>query len=384
MGMSIAPSSEIQSVPGSNVSILFGAGTLSGLPSLARKLNASRLLLVTDAGIRDAGHVERAVRSLYAHDLTVRVFDQTDENPTTLTVARALKVARDAAPGLIVGLGGGSSMDTAKGVNFLLTNGGRMQDYWGTNKASKPMLPLIAIPTTSGTGSEAQSYALITDPDTHQKMACGDEKALPRFAILDPELTVTQPSKVAAATGIDAITHAVETAACTKRTETSRRLSREAWDLLHSSFESALSFNGQRSSDADHCRGNMLMGAHLAGCAIQNSMLGAAHSAANPLTAHFKIAHGLAVGIMLPHVIRFNCQDGANPYADLNLAPNELIERLNGLLAAAGIPRRLRDFQVTESKMPEMSKMAAAQWTASFNPRPVAADDFEMMYRAAL
>ena len=142
----------------------------------------------------------------------MRVFDEVGENPTTIHVGKGVIAARPFNPDLIIGLGGGSAMDCGKGINFLLTNGGRMQDYWGTDKATKPLLPFVAVPTTAGTGSDAQSYALITDPDTHQKMACGDAKALPRVALLDPELTATQPPKVAAATGIDAVAHAVESA----------------------------------------------------------------------------------------------------------------------------------------------------------------------------
>src|SRR5205814_3377280 len=221
--------------------------------------------------------------------------------------------ARPFKADLIVGLGGGSTMDTAKGVNFLLSNVGSMADYHGTSKAQNPMLPMIAVPTTAGTGSEAQSYALISDPQTHVKMACGDPKALPRLAILDPGLTATQPPKVAAATGIDAIAHAVETAGCTKRNATSRNLSTQSWQLLESSYEQAIT-----NPHDDEARAKMLLGAHLAGCAIENSMLGAAHATANPLTSEFNITHGLAVGLMLPHVIRFNANNGKNPYSDLH------------------------------------------------------------------
>src|SRR5688500_18877183 len=270
-------------LPGSHVRLLFAPGALLHLPAVIRALDASRVLLVTDPGIKSAGHVDRAVRALYQADLVVRVFDHAEENPTTKTVHEGLKLAVPFKPDLIVGLGGGSSMDTAKGINFLLTNGGKMQDYWGTNKAAKPLLPMIAIPTTTGTGSEAQSYALITDPETHQKMACGDDKALPRVAILDPDLTATQPPRVAAATGIDAVTHAVETAATTKRNDTSRRFSLEASRLLESAFELTLapsSLNPEPRTlnplpELAQARANMLLGAHFAGCAIQNSMLGA-------------------------------------------------------------------------------------------------------------
>ena len=368
------------SVPGSNVQVIFGPGALSRLPHLVRSLSASRILLVTDDGIKQAGHVEHALRSLYQSDLVVRVFDETIENPTTHTVAKGLRLAMEMKPDLIVGLGGGSSMDTAKGVNFILTNGGRMQDYWGTNKASRPMLPMIAIPTTAGTGSEAQSYALITDPETHQKMACGDQKALPTYAVLDPELTRTQPKKVAAATGIDAVAHAVETAACNQRNDVSRRLSREAWALLESGFDHAM-LNGASDEEA---RQKMLLGAHLAGCAIENSMLGAAHSCANPLTAHFDITHGLAVGVMLPHVIRFNAAAGENPYADLSPDADALAQRVEAMLNAVDIPSRLSDLGVRADGIPAMAEMATKQWTANFNPRKLTRDDFVSLYQAAL
>src|SRR6185312_8187289 len=225
---------------GSSVRILFGAGTLDRLGSIIQSEGASRVLLVSDPGITAAGHVERAVRSLYQTGRVVRVFDETGENPTTSHVNKGLLAARSFNPDIIVGLGGGSAMDCGKGINFLLTNGGRMQDYWGTHKAAQPMLPFIAIPTTAGTGSEAQSYALITDPETHQKMACGDEKATPRLAILDAELTATQPVRVAAATGIDAVAHAIETAVCERRNATSVHFSGEAWRRLDAGYERVL------------------------------------------------------------------------------------------------------------------------------------------------
>ena len=149
---------------------------------------------------------------------------------------RDANCAHELQPDLLVGLGGGSSMDCAKGINFLYTNGGRMQDYWGEGKATQPMLPMIAVPTTAGTGSEAQSFALISDAQTHVKMACGDKKAAFRIAILDPELTLTQPARVTALTGIDAIAHALETYVTQRRNPVSLSFSREAWRLLSAHF----------------------------------------------------------------------------------------------------------------------------------------------------
>ena len=311
--MTFPETSEPTNLPGSKVRIAFGAGSLERIGEFVRQEGGSRVLLVSDPGITEAGHVERAVRALYHAGIAVRVFDEADQNPTTIHVGKGVIFARPFKPDIIVGLGGGSAMDCAKGINFILTGGGRMQDYWGVNKANADMLPFIAIPTTAGTGSDAQSFALITDPDTHQKMACGDAQALPKLAVLDSDLTATTPAKVAAATGIDAIAHAVETAGTNKRNETSRKLSRMAWDMLEPAYERVVFEPANREA-----RQAMLMGAHIAGAAIENSMLGAAHSCANALTAKYETVHGVAVGLMLPHVIRFNASAGENPYSDLN------------------------------------------------------------------
>ena len=210
----------------SRTRVMFGVNSVERVGELARGLDAKRVLLVTDPGIVAAGHADKVRNLLVSEGLSVTLFGKARENPTTRDVDECLAVARSAGIDTIVGLGGGSSMDTAKGCNFLLTNGGQMQDYRGIGKATKPMLPLIAIPTTAGTGSECQSFALIADEHTHQKMACGDPKAAARIAILDPLLTVSQPTRVAACTGIDAITHAVETAVTRKRTALSMMYSR--------------------------------------------------------------------------------------------------------------------------------------------------------------
>ncbi|MDX1565061.1 MAG: iron-containing alcohol dehydrogenase, partial [Phycisphaeraceae bacterium] len=171
--------------------IVCGPNTVDRLGELVSDWNARRVLLVTDPHIVEAGHADRGRAAIESAGLEVAVFDGVRENPTTEDVDAALAVARSATVDTIVGLGGGSSLDTAKGCNFILTNGGKMSDYKGRGKASKPMLPLVAVPTTAGTGSECQSFALIADADTHMKMPCGDPKAAPRIALLDPTLTVT-------------------------------------------------------------------------------------------------------------------------------------------------------------------------------------------------
>ena len=197
--------------------IIHNPGALDQLSCLAAEFSVERALLVSDPGIVSVGHAQQGCDSLSAAGIETVIFSDVQENPTTGDVEKGLAVAREFQPQLLVGLGGGSAMDCAKGINFLYSNGGRMQDYQGVGKALKGMVPMIAVPTTAGTGSETQSFALISDAKTKVKMACGDKKASFRVALLDPQLTLTQPPGVTALTGIDALAHALETYVTTRR-----------------------------------------------------------------------------------------------------------------------------------------------------------------------
>jgi len=371
--------------------MVFGPGNIASLGSLATELGGRRAMVVSDAGVIAAGHAARGLESLTAAGLETVLYQGVHENPSTEDVERGTAFAREFAPDILVGLGGGSSMDCAKGVNFLLTNGGRMQDYWGVGKAKLPMLPMIAVPTTSGTGSESQSFALISDAQTHAKMACGDKKAAFKVAILDPVLTLTQPPRVTALTGIDAISHALESHVTTKRNAASQAFSREAWRLLARGFTQVLRQPGDLEA-----RGDMQLGACLAGLAIENSMLGATHALANPLTAEYGIAHGQAIGLMLPHVLRFNGHVMGDQYAQLleavvgipGLPPPSsgvagLADFVGGLVNAANLPIRLRDCHVAQERLPKLAEFAAKQWTGTFNPRPVGPIELLALYEQA-
>ena len=372
--------------------VVFGRGaidrlgelTLSIAPRERDSADPLRVLLVCDPGIVAAGHAQHGVDVLGKAGLRVFLFDGVEENPTTEHVDRGVAFARENDIELIVGLGGGSSMDCAKGVNFLFTGGGKMADYWGVGKASQPMLPFIAVPTTAGTGSEAQSFALIADPQTHQKMACGDRKAAARVALLDPDLTLTQPQEVTAATGLDAIAHVLESYVCTSANPVSRMYAAHAWRMLSTGFERVLA----RPDDVD-ARAAMLLGAHFAGASIENSMLGAAHACANPLTARHNVTHGLAVSLMLPHVIRFNAPNADEHYTALTNGSAErgaadvlarMVERFMNL---ARVSSRLRDHGVPRESAAELATMAAKQWTAQFNPRPIGEPEFQELYEVA-
>ena len=366
-----------------SIRVVFGAGTLDQLGDLASALAGPRALLVTDPGLVQAGLAEQAQHALQNADLTTTTFSAIEENPTTEHVAAGVRHARTHGPiDLIVSLGGGSAMDCAKGINFLLTNDGQMQDYQGYGKASRPMLPSIGIPTTAGTGSEAQSYALITCADTGAKMACADRKARFHIAILDPNLLASAPQRVRADAGIDALAHAVESYVSTRRTPLSQMFARQAWRLLAPHYEAAVA-NSQDAADT------MLLGAHLAGTAIENSMLGAAHATANPLTTHYPLTHGRAVALMLPHVIRLNGQVVDDLYGELcadiqlNGSALALAAHLEELCAMAGLPRRLADCQIAASDLPTMAQEAAGQWTGTFNPLPLQAVDFLELYEMA-
>ncbi len=359
----------------SNTRLIFGEGALSKLGDLAKELGFRRTLVTTDQGLIRAGHFQAARRELEAARIQVFGFHEFGENPDTRMVEAGRDLAARERIDSLIGLGGGSSMDCAKGVNFLLTNGGSMKDYWGVGKATKPMLPMIGIPTTAGTGSEAQSVALITDADTHVKMACFDPKATFRIALLDPALTVSQPRNVTAITGFDAMAHAVETYVTVNRNAFSDTFSREAWRLLEGSYQRVLTHPEDIAA-----RGAMQLGAYYAGTAIESSMLGATHACANPLTAHYGTTHGVAIALLLPQVVRWNAEVAGSRYRDLvSLSaqassegePSEaLAQRLEQLAKAGGLPSRLRSVGVPENDLKTLAEEAAKQWTGRHNPRP--------------
>src|SRR5829696_3283625 len=367
--------------------LVFGDGAFDRLGMLAVELGCARALIVADKGIVATGLVDRAAALLDAVGIVPFFFHEFDANPDTdMVEAGRIAAAAGRIDGLVA-LGGGSSLDCAKGINFVLTNGGSMRDYKGHGKAAKPMLPSIGIPTTAGTGSEAQSYALISDAETHAKMACGDDKAAFRIAILDPALTVSQPADVTAVAGYDAISHAVEAFVTKSRTAESVNLAGEAWRLLEGAYGRVLKTPGDLAA-----RGAMLRGANLAGAAIELSMLGATHACANPLTAKYGTTHGVAIAVMLPHVVRWNGEVVGDLYAQLLRAsgrvcagdPAEaMCARLAQLARAGGLPSTLAEIGFRAVDLDALAADAATQWTGQQNPRAFAAHDAKRLYQLA-
>ena len=365
---------------------VFGEGTISRLGELASEFQPRCVLVVSDAGLIDAGHFGVAVDSLKASGLKVESFHDFGENPTSAMVDAGVQRAAEVKPDLLIGLGGGSSMDCCKGINFVYSCGGTIHDYHGVGKATTDLLPMIAVPTTSGTGSEAQSFALISDAETHTKMACGDPRAACRIAILDPMLTITQPKSVTSLTGIDAISHAIETFVTNRRNPMSIMYSRRAFGLLASGFSKVLA-----EPQNIEARSQMQVGACFAGMAIETSMLGAAHATANPLTAHHDITHGQAVGMMLPAVIRMNGAAHADWYSELlrdvdatvsvDEAPERLASMVTGWLREAGMATSLNELSIPSEGIETFVEDALKQWTGTFNPVPLDQQRVSNLYR---
>lgn len=369
--------------------VVWGVGAVSRLGELARAEGFTRVLLVADPGLVAAGHVARAEAALAAAGIDFARYSDFGENPDGLMCVRGLAAFRAKDADALVALGGGSSLDCAKGIGFLSTGGGRVRDYHGWAKAKQPLPPMIGVPTTAGTGSEAQSYALLSDEDTHEKLACGDPSAAFRVAVLDPELCVTAPPAVTAVAGFDALSHAVESSVTSVRSPFSDLFAREAFTLLARNYARVL--------EAPHdieARGAMLMGSFLAGAAIEQSMLGAAHACANPLTARHGVPHGEAIALMLPHVVRFNAPVVGARYASLlaeigeavalQVAGEALALRLETLARLGGLPRHLRERGVSQDAIPALAEDAARQWTGTHNPRPFDAAAARELYACAL
>ena len=356
--------------------LVFGSGSLDRLGEIARDLGFRKTLLVTDPGL--PGLRDRAATQLLNAGINVHLYSRFGVNPDSAMAEAGRAFAEPLGVDSIVGLGGGSALDAAKAINFLVTNGGRMQDYRGYARVTRPLLPSIGVPTTAGTGSEAQSYCVIADAETHMKMACGDPSAAFRTAILDPDLTASAPEAVRAAAGIDAAAHAIETWVTRRRSPLSRTLSHAAWKLIEPSLIPAIN-----SGDDAGARTSMLLGAHYAGAAIEASMLGAAHACSNPLTAQYGTPHGVALGILMPHVVRWNAAAVSRDYEELGG-----VERIAGLFEnaarAAGFPAALREIGVREEDIPGLAMLAATQWTGTFNPRELGAAGAAAIYRLAL
>lgn len=357
----------------------------------AAALGIRRAFVVTDPGVAGAGLVQPVVDALDAAGIDTAVFRDVQADPPESVVEAALTAARAHECDGVIGLGGGSAMDTAKLVALLAQSEQTLQDVYGVGNARGARLPLIQIPTTAGTGSEVTPIAIVTTGET-TKMGVVAPQLLPDLAMLDAHLTLGLPPAVTAATGIDAMVHAIEAyTSRLRKNPCSDMLAREALRLLAASIETAV----HRGSDVE-ARSNMLLGAMLAGQAFANAPVAAVHALAYPIGGIFHIPHGLSNALVLPHVMRFNLDAARREYAELaplvmgpqaNAAsdPAEaLIEHLAALSERVTLPCRLRDVGIPEDALPRMAADAMLQQRLLVNnPREVTEADALAIYRAA-
>lgn len=374
-------------------SVQFGPGALAALGALARERIGRRVMLVTDPGMIRTGIVERAVAGLAADGVEAVLFADVEADPPEAVIHAATGAARGAAVDGVIGLGGGSSLDVAKLVAVLARGGERLEDIYGIGKVKGGRLPLVLIPTTAGTGSEVTPISIVTTA-TSEKMGVVSPVLLPDIAILDPELTLGLPPHVTAATGIDAMVHAIEAYASlnANNNPVSRLLAREALALMGRSLLPAV-----RNGGDIEARSQMLLGSMLAGQAFANSPVAAVHALAYPLGGHFHIPHGLSNALVLPHVLRFNAEHAPEPYAEMApFAFPELgavasaeraaafCDRLATLAADCGLPRTLREAGVSEDFLPRLAADAMKQTRLlGNNPRPLTEADALAIYAAA-
>jgi len=370
--------------------IHFGSGKIAALGDIVRP-RMQRPVLICDKGVVSAGLITPAVASLHEAGLDVLVCDKVTADPPEAMVLEALKVARAHKADGVIGFGGGSPMDTAKIVAVLLHSNQTLADIIGTDQVTGKRAPLVLCPTTAGTGSEVTSISIITSV-SDEKVAVVDDALYPDCAILDPNLTTGLPAPVTAATGIDAMVHAIEAYTnINRKNPVSDALAREALRLLSANIVRAC-----QQPDDVQARGNMLLGAMLAGQAFANSPVGAVHGMAYPLGGIFHIPHGLSNALMLEPVLRFNAPEAAHLYAELAdvIAPGsgdaharcaDFIDKLVAIILETGCPRRLSDVGITADDLPRMAEDALkAQRVLQNNPRPVTYDDALAMYRECL
>ena len=373
--------------------VIFGAGSIGRIGEIASQRLGSHVMLVTDAGLVKAGLVEPVIAALEKAGVTAVVFDGVMADPAEAVVLAAVEMARAHGAFGVIGLGGGSSLDVAKLVALLLCSGEKLSEIYGIGNAKGPRLPLILVPTTAGTGSEVTPISIVTTGEI-EKNGVVSPIILPDVALLDPELTLGLSPLVTAATGVDAMVHAIEafTSASANNNPLSRGLAREALALLGQHIRQAVIHGNDIAA-----RSGMLLGSMLAGQAFANSPVAAVHALAYPIGGIFHVPHGLSNALVLPHIILFNADHCGEAYAELSAiafprsATQDIAARATGFasrLAALsleiGLPQRLRDVGIPAEALPRLASEAMKQTRLLVNnPRMVTEADALAIYKAA-
>ncbi|ABR47834.1 iron-containing alcohol dehydrogenase [Alkaliphilus metalliredigens QYMF] len=371
---------------------LMGAGAVKQVGVQVKNQGGKKVLIVTDAFLNKFGMAGDIKAILEADGLEVVIFDGAQPNPTDLNVEAGLKAFKDNGCDTIVSLGGGSAHDCAKGVGIVAGNGGKIQDYEGVDQSTKPMVPLIAINTTAGTASEMTRFCIITDTSRKVKMAIVDWRCTPSASINDPVLMVNMPAGLTAATGMDALTHAIEAYVSVAATPVTDSAALHAIKLISENLRGAVA-NG----DNFEARKQMAYAQFLGGMAFNNASLGIVHGMAHQLGGFYDLPHGVCNAILLPHVEKFNMLSNPNRFVDIAKAFGENVEGLSTIDAAevainaikrlsqdVGIPSGLAALNVKEKDFKLMAENALKDACSATNPRKASLEDVINIFKDAM
>ena len=371
--------------------MIFGSGALQELVTELKRLNMGKPLIVTDPGLKKAGILDKVTTLLSEKSIPFSVFDGVDENPSVETVVKGAGIYRDEKCAGFIALGGGSPTDATKSIGILISNPGEITQYEGPGKVGKPIPPIIAIPTTYGTGSEATFVSVITDKKRTFKFVISSPHLFCAAAILDPNLLVTLPRKIGAATGMDALTHSIETHVTLIAQPISSALALHAVKLIAENLRQAIASDYNVAATE-----NMMVASAIAGMAFTNSRLGAVHAMAHPLGAHYGIHHGMSCGLLLPHVMEFSLGACPEKFAEVARAMGEntqslppmdaaykAVEAVRKLMRDIDMPFTLREVGVREEKIPQLVADSMLSGSILINPRKTGKEDVEKLFRKA-
>jgi alcohol dehydrogenase class IV len=372
--------------------IIFGFGCIEKIGAEARVLKGTKVLIVTDPGIVRCGLLDPIERSLQSSGLPFAVFSEVEPDPRIEVVEKSLAFAKKQGADLVIGYGGGSSLDIAKVTSVLIANPGKMDSYFGTDLVPSPGIPLILVPTTAGTGSEATPIAILSDTKEKLKKGIVSPYLFPEVAILDPKLTIGLPPAVTAYTGMDALTHAIEAYYSVNANDLTDLFACRAMELISRNLRTAFA-NGENAA----ARSKMLEGSLLAGIAFANAGVGAVHAFAYPLGGEFHIPHGVANTLMLPYAMRYNILGNPYKFSQMARCFGENIKGLSELEGAEKavrfverlsedirVPMRLRDAGIPESAIPGLAESAMKVTRLLVNnPRRITLEDAIAIYQSA-
>lgn len=372
--------------------VLYKSGLAFDMNAELATLGGTKAFIVTDAGVLASGLVDKICAAIESVIEVVGVYSDVPPNSSVRVVEHAAAQAQEKGADILIAVGGGSPLDTAKGMRIIMTEGGNLLDYEGVNVLERPLVPMVAIPTTAGTGSEVTNFAVIKDEEHHVKLSFTSPFLAPELAILDPQVTASLPPHLAAATGMDALTHAIETYVSTEHEPMSDALALGAIEIISNNLREAT----HQGADNELARGQMLIASTMAGTAFTNAYLGAVHALAHATGGHFPVHHGLANSIFLPHVMTFNASAQPDRYSRIgrafgvNTGGRSREEVIGNLVAAVtqlafdcGLPTRLRDTGVPEDALEMLAEQALSDGALYHNPIAATAEDLLDILRAA-